>query len=226
MNSVDRDIVVPARHAFRSFVSHPCVMEPHAIDKSAQRRALRAMLGSMSPATRHARSLVATSLLAATQEFELARVVMLFLSTSHEIDTTTLALRCWQAGKTVAVPKLSWDQRRMMPVEINGLSDDQLTTVGPGIREPRQGNPIPVDMIDLVIVPALGFSPDGHRLGRGMGFYDRFLGQSGFIGRSCGFAFEDQVLPDLATQEHDVPVMMLVTDRQVRRFRATVVNSH
>lgn len=201
-------------------------MQPQsASDKSTQRRHLRDLLGAISPEARHARSLTATSLLTATPEFECARNVMLFLSTPHEIDTSTLALRCWQAGKTVVVPKLSWEQRRMMPVEITSLSDDQLTVVGPGLREPREAKPVPVDMIDLVVVPALGFSPTGHRLGRGMGFYDRFLSQRSFMGRTCGFAFEEQVLPDLATQEHDVPVMMLATDRQLRRFRSSVVSS-
>lgn len=201
------------------------MLDGFANDKSTQRRQLRAMLGAVAPSDRHTRSLNATSLLTSTPEFELANVVMLFLSTPHEIDTSTLALRCWQAGKTVVVPKVSWDQRRMMPIEITSLCDEHLTLTGPGIREPRQGNPVPVDQVDLVVVPALGFSPDGHRLGRGMGFYDVFLGQRNFLGRSCGFAYEDQVLSNLATQEHDVPVSMLVTERQVRRFRASIVRS-
>ena len=54
-------------------------------DKSTQRRHLRGMLGAITPADRHARSLTATSLLTATPEFELSRCVMLFLSTPHEI---------------------------------------------------------------------------------------------------------------------------------------------
>ncbi len=77
---------------------------------------------------------------------------------------------------------------------------------------------MPVDMIDLVIVPGVGFSPTGLRLGRGLGFYDRFLAQHDFIGRSCGLAFEDQVIEDLPTLDHDVPLSMLVTEQGVRRF--------
>ena len=63
---------------------------------------------------------------------------MLYLSTPHEVDTAPLALRCWQAGKSVVVPKVSWDQRRMLPVEISSLQTG-LTTTGPGIREPDAG---------------------------------------------------------------------------------------
>lgn len=190
-----------------------------AFDKPTLRKQLKQTLAAITPPQRHDKSLAATSLLTASPEFAAARVVMLYLSTPEEIDTATLALRCWQQGKLVVVPKVSWDQRRMMPVEISSLSDDQMTVTGPGIREPREGNPIPISMIDLVVVPALGYTADGHRIGRGMGFYDRFLSQKGFLGVSCGLAFEDQIVPQLPMQEHDQPVAMLVTDRAIRRFK-------
>jgi 5-formyltetrahydrofolate cyclo-ligase len=88
-------------------------------------------------------------------------------------------LRAWQAGKSVVVPKVSWDQRRMLPIEISSLTTG-MTSTGPGIREPIAGNPWPLDLVDLVIVPGLGFTNTGYRIGRGMGFYDRFLAQPEF----------------------------------------------
>ena len=188
-------------------------------DKPTMRNHLRGVLAGVTPERRHARSLAATSLLTASPEFQTARVVMIYLSTPHEPDTSTLALRCWQQGKLVAVPKVSWDQRRMLPVEINSLGDEQMTVTGPGIREPRAGNPMPVSMIDLVVVPGLGFTVTGHRIGRGMGFYDRFLGQRDFHGVSCGFAYEDQIVPELPVTDHDVSMAMLATDGAIRRFK-------
>lgn len=195
-------------------------MTPEETDKPRLRKHLRALLDAVTPEQRHARSAAATALLTSADVFASARVVMIYLSTSHEIDTTTIALRCWQQGKLVAAPRVSWDQRRMMPIEINSLSDEQLTITGPGIREPREGNPVPVREIDLVIVPGLGFSATGQRIGRGMGFYDRFLSQREFHGVSCGFAYEEQIVPQLPTQDHDVGVSMLVTDVAIRRFKA------
>jgi 5-formyltetrahydrofolate cyclo-ligase len=195
-----------------------------AVNKSALRRQLRDLLANMSEADRHAKSLAASSLITAAPEFTSARVVMLFLSTPHEIDTAQLALRAWQAGKQVVVPKVSWDQRRMLPVEINSLTTN-MTTSGNGIREPEIGRPMPIEFIDLVIVPGLGFTDTGFRIGRGMGFYDRFLAQPDFIGRSCGFAFEEQVVSDLPVLDHDVPLSMLATDRGIRRFATNIVSS-
>ena len=192
--------------------------------KSALRKQLRDVLAAMSDADRHAKSLAACSLITSSPEFEAARVVMLYLSTALEVDTAPLALRAWQAGKTVVVPKVSWDQRRMLPVEISSLQTG-LTTTGQGVREPVGGKPVPVDFIDLVIVPGLGFTDTGYRIGRGMGFYDRFLAQPEFIGRSCGLAYEEQVLPELPVLDHDVPLGMLVTDRGIRRFASKLIQS-
>lgn len=190
--------------------------------KAAVRKELRAKLDALSDADRHSRSLAACALVNSSPEFAAASVVMLYLSTAQEVDTAPLALRCWQAGKTVVVPKVSWDQRRMLPTEITSLTAG-ITTTGPGVREPVGGKPIPVNLIDLVIVPGLGFTATGHRIGRGMGFYDRFLAQPEFLGLSCGLAFEEQVLPELPMLEHDVPLSMLATDRGIRRFASSCI---
>jgi len=99
---------------------------------------------------------------------------MLFLSTPYEVDTRQLAIQAWADNKTVLAPRVAWDQRRMLPVEIqslvSGVEDGFM-----GIREPVEGMPVPVADIDLVVVPGLGFDEHGNRLGRGRGFYDRFL---------------------------------------------------
>src|SRR3954471_17492973 len=192
--------------------------------KPALRRQLREALAAMDDASRHAKSLAACGWIAGSPEFAGASVVMLYLSTPHEVDTASLALRCWQSGKSVVVPKVSWDQRRMLPVEITSLQTG-LTTTGPGIREPDAGTgkPIPTDLIDLVIVPGLGFTPAGYRIGRGMGFYDRFLAQGDFIGQSCGLAFHEQVIDNIPLLDHDMPLGMLVSDLGITRFSTNVI---
>jgi 5-formyltetrahydrofolate cyclo-ligase len=192
--------------------------------KSEIRRQLREKLAALSDEDRHAKSQSACTFLAQAADFAAARVVMLYLSTPTEVDTAPLALRAWQDGKTVVVPKVSWDQRRMLPVELTSLTSG-LTTTGAGVREPIAGSPIPLNLIDLVVVPGLGFTLTGHRIGRGMGFYDRFLAQNEFIGLACGLAFEEQIVSELPVQEHDVPLGMLATDRGIRRFSSNWIGT-
>ena len=190
--------------------------------KSAVRRLLKDRVAALSATDRASKSSIACSWITQTAEFASAQVVMLYLSLPDEVDTASLALRCWQAGKTVVVPKVAWGQRRMLPVEISSLQTVMTRNPG-GVEEPIAGKPLPLDLIDLVIVPGLGFTPGGNRLGRGMGFYDRFLSQPDFIGHTLGLGFETQVLETLPTLEHDVPLSMLVTEIGVRRFSSVAI---
>ena len=145
---------------------------------------------------------------------------MVFLSLHSEVDTTPLVLRAWQDGKRVLAPKVSWNQRRMLPLEFRSLTED-LADSTMGIREPVSGIPFPVGLIDLVIVPGLGFDEYGNRVGRGRGFYDRFLANAEFQGAACGLGFEEQVVPSIPAGPLDRQVDLVITDEKVRRFRTT-----
>src|SRR5258706_13179661 len=169
---------------------------PEILNKSLLRRQLREKLAAMSDEVRHHKSVQACTFIAGSAEFAAARVVMLYLSAPTEVDTSPLALKAWQAGKTVVVPKVSWNQRRMLPVEINSLND-HMTTSGPGVREPIEGKPVPVDFIDFGVGPGLAFSEKGYRIGGGVGFYDRFLAQAEVIGTSFGVSFDERIVPEL-----------------------------
>jgi 5-formyltetrahydrofolate cyclo-ligase len=185
--------------------------------KKQLRQQIRERLAAIRPADMQARSAAACALLCETEEYRRADVVMIFLSTVHEVDTAPIAIQAWRDGKRILAPRVSWEQRRMLPVEIQSLTTD----VAPGqmgIREPTEGLPVPVLDIDLVVVPGLAFDERGNRLGRGRGFYDRFLSHRDLRAVSCAIAFEEQVVPEVPFGEHDKRVQMIVTDTRVRRF--------
>ena len=102
--------------------------------KAEIRAELRNRIAALSEPQRHAKSIAACALLAATHEFQNAQSIMLYLATPQEVDTSPLALRAWQHGKTVIVPKVSWDAKRMVPVEITSLCNDQVRETA---RHPR-----------------------------------------------------------------------------------------
>jgi len=188
--------------------------------KGVLRESLKSRMSQVTAEARTQASIAACSLLTSAPEFAAASCVMIFLSTPDEIDTSPLALRCWQEGKTVIVPKIiSWQDARMLPVEISSLGDSELRTGRHGLREPVAGSPIPPAMIDLAVIPGLGFTLGGERIGRGKGFYDRFLGSSGFLGVSAGLCFEQQIVETVPTEPHDVSMAMLVTQRGIRRIK-------
>lgn len=187
------------------------------MNKKELRQHLRRIMSDISPEELHNRSLQAYHRLIETPEYSRAQIIMVFLSLPTEVDTTPLVLRAWRDHKRVLAPKVSWEQRRMLPIEIRSLSDD-VSESPLGIREPAQGVPIPVSAIDLIIVPGLGFDLVGHRIGRGRGFYDRFLAHRDWRGIACGFAIHEQVVEEVPVAAHDVQVDMLVTDTAVTHF--------
>lgn len=185
--------------------------------KKELRQRFREILVGIPPEELSEKSLRACRLLFKQPEYTKAEIIMVFLSLAREIDTTPLVLRAWQSRKRVLAPKVSWNQRRMLPIEIRSLTED-LTVSPMGIREPITGIPFPVSMIDLVIVPGLAFDEHGNRLGRGRGLFDRFLAHPEFQGIACAMAFEEQMASQIPTGPLDRQVDMLVTDEKVRRF--------
>lgn len=185
--------------------------------KQDLRQRLRQIIAEIPQEQLSTRSLRAAHRIFEQPEYVRAEAVMVFLSLPSEPDTTPIVLRAWQDGKRVLAPKVSWNQRRMLPMEIRSLTDDLVTSTM-GIREPISGVPFPISLLELVIVPGLGFDEYGNRLGRGRGFYDRFLAHPEFAGTACGLALEEQVVPTIPAGPLDRPIDMLVTDAGVRRF--------
>lgn len=105
----------------------------------------------------------------------------------------------------------------MIPVRINSLETD-FSTEASGLRNPTTGVPMPLEEIDLVVAPALGFDGKGNRLGRGSSYYDRFFANDGLKAARCGFAFAEQQVDSIPVAEHDEPVDFLVTDEEVIYF--------
>ena len=88
------------------------------MEKGALRDSLKKRLVQISAEDRIAKSKQICRQIISSDMFDKATVVMAFLSLPHEVDTTPLILHAWQRGKTVAVPKVSWQQRHMIPMEI------------------------------------------------------------------------------------------------------------
>ncbi|MGE5297343.1 MAG: 5-formyltetrahydrofolate cyclo-ligase [Solirubrobacterales bacterium] len=184
------------------------------MEKVELRQQLRTRLLAMTPEQRREKSRKACRNLIDTEQFQDASIIMLFLSLPHEVDTSDAILQAWQLGKTVAVPKISWQQRHMIPVQINSL-DTGFSTGTWGLRNPTAGVPIPFGEIDLVVTPGLGYDRKGNRLGRGGSFYDRFFANKDLRACRCGLAFAEQVMELIPTTESDEPVEWLVTDEEV-----------
>ena len=187
------------------------------MQKNDLRKEMRSVLASITPEQRHIRSLDVCHQLQDTPEFRRAETIMLFLSMEQEVETSTLVLQAWKEGKTVALPRVRWAEREIEPVAIKSLDTSPNPSMQ-GLRDPVGGTPISLARIDLVAVPGLAFDRRGYRLGRGKGFYDRFLSKKDFHGLRIALCFQEQLLEDLLPVEpHDMPMNMIVTDQKILR---------
>ncbi len=185
------------------------------MNKSEIRATMKMFLTGISPEERHARSLAACHNLVASREFKNAQTIMIFMSLPSEIEASTLAVKAWQECKNIVVPRVEWDTHRMEAIEIKSLEVGMKTT-GMGLREPADGMAVPLGMIDMVVIPGLAFDRHGFRVGRGRGFYDRFLAQQDFQGMRCALCFHEQLMKEpIPCEAHDVAMNLIVTDQEV-----------
>jgi 5-formyltetrahydrofolate cyclo-ligase len=142
-------------------------------------------------------------------EYQNASVVMVFLSFGLEYDTEPLIRNAFENGKTVCAPKVDWDARRMEPVRINHPED--IFKDERGLPEPAGSDVVEANQIDLILVPGIAFDHYGRRLGRGGGFYDRFLSRADLRAIRLAPTFDFQVLPELPCDTHDQGVDIVLT---------------
>ena len=130
-----------------------------------------------------------------------ARTIYGYLPYNQEVRTVPMLAQALRDGKQVAVPKCYGDRMRFI------LLDD-LTKVEKGyagIPEPIADEPVAEDKTALVLMPGLAFDPEGHRVGYGGGFYDKFLAEEPNH-PTVALCYDFQMLPHLQVEEFDIPV--------------------
>lgn len=188
------------------------------MDKEQLRLELKRILAEqLDNAHRHEKSEKACRNLINSPEFQNASTIMMYLSMPQEVDTTPALLQAWRQGKKVAIPKIFWDQRFMVPVQIDSLETDFSIEIA-GLRNPASQDIVDLQEIDLIVVPALGFDRQGNRLGKGAGYYDRFLANDKLHAKKAGLAFDQQVLDSIPFSQKDQKMDLLITELEVIYF--------
>ena len=177
------------------------------LDKKALRREIGAKKRAMSAEEIERASARLAEKFFQTELYRQAKAIYGYLSYNQEVRTEPILRRAQADGKRVAVPKVYGDEMRFLWL-------DDLQQVAPGaygIPEPIADGPVAMDETALVLMPGLAFDPEGHRLGYGGGFYDRYLAaQPNHPLVALCYSF--QLLDHLETEAHDVPVDLVVCD--------------
>ena len=131
--------------------------------------------------------------------------MLFYVPLAYEVDTSRMIDRAQTLGKRVCVPVTLVSQRRLVVSELHDR-ERELAPGPHGVRQPAPSYIRPVDpnTVDLVVVPGVGFDAQGHRLGHGLGYYDRLLRRLPATTPRIGLAFRCQIVPRIPRAAHDV----------------------
>lgn len=171
------------------------------MDKKELRRQIREKKRAMTEEQIVSASARLGELFAASRQYAEAKTIYGYLPYNQEVRTVPMLERALADGKRVAVPKVYGDDMKF--IYITDMS--RIEKGYAGIPEPVDDGPVADDPTALVLMPGLAFDPQGHRIGYGGGFYDRFLAQEPNH-PTVALCYEFQMLPKLETEEFDIPV--------------------
>jgi 5-formyltetrahydrofolate cyclo-ligase len=187
-------------------------------EKRALRRAMRARREGMSADERARAAVAVAARLASLPELAAARVVSGYLATRGELDPSAALAAAAARGAVVAYPRVSEERPRLRFHRVSSEADLRLGAFG--ILEPPPDAPeLPLEALDLVLVPGLAFDGRGGRLGYGGGYYDEVAARLRAAGRGflVGVGFDFQLIESCPAGEGDVAIDCVVTDARLCR---------
>lgn len=165
-------------------------------EKRKVRQAVRSEIAKLSAEEKAVISSQIFSKIASFKEIESAKVVAIFVSLSDEPQTADFIAQLSQ-HKRVVIPRIAGDEMDFYDIS------EGVTTGAFGIIEPVAATPIKPNEIDVMMVPGVAFTHLGTRLGRGKGFYDKYMSHEEFRAYTIGVCFSCQMVETLPTERHD-----------------------
>ncbi len=147
--------------------------------------------------------------------FNEANIAMLYISCPGEVDSMDIIKRCCDVKKIIVLPAFDPQKFRTRLFKISNFEKD----LKPGPRgilepDPDRCKPVPIECLDIVIIPGTVFDEKGGRIGSGEGYYDRFIPRLPVTTRKVSIALEEQIVPQVPMESHDRHVDIIITNKR------------
>lgn len=173
------------------------------MNKKELRKAIKAKVAQLTTDEKILESISVFGYIEKSDIFKTSKNIMLFASLPDEIPTHQTIGR-WCLNKNIYLPRVNGDD-----LDIINYQPGMLHKGSYDIMEPDGNMTVDSATIDLIILPGVAFDRKGNRLGRGKGFYDRFLSQTNAT--TIAVCFECQLVDSIPTEPHDLPAQFIVT---------------
>ena len=171
------------------------------MDKTSLRKQIREQKRAMTPRQIETASQKLCQLFLTSELYRQAKTIYGYLPYNQEVRTVPMLEQALADGKRVAVPKVYGDEMKF--IYLTDLT--QVETGYAGIPEPVEDGPVADDPTALVLMPGLAFDREGHRIGYGGGFYDKFLAAEP-THPTLALCYGFQMVEQLQVEEFDIPV--------------------
>jgi len=144
-----------------------------------------------------------------------SKIVLLYMQRNAEVITQGIIERCFEQNKIVVLPAFDIIKHTMQFMKVDNLNADMKP--GPqGILEPDPAhcNVVPIDCIDIAIIPGVALDEKGGRIGSGEGYYDRLIPKLSATTRKVALAFESQIIQQVPLESHDRYVDIVITEKR------------
>lgn len=182
------------------------------VDKKSLRREFKEIRRLMDRNVRSKADRSVAERFLASEEYIRCKRLLCYVSTGIEVDTFSVLLAAWQDGKLVYAPRCAAGDNRMDFYRLNSLGE--LVNGLYGIPEPAGDEMYDPEHEALCVVPALSCDMSCHRLGFGMGFYDRFISENANI-YAVGFCYDSCIMEKLPAEPHDKTVSKVFTESRI-----------
>ena len=140
--------------------------------------------------------------------------IFISISNYNELDTSFIINKLKSEKKIIIVPKIS--NNELVHIAINDQTEFSINEYG--IKEPNNGNHFIIENLDIIFIPLLAFDIEGHRVGYGKGYYDRFLKLTNKSSLKIGLSFFDPINKIQDIDDNDVKLDYCITPTQVHKF--------
>ena len=145
-----------------------------------------------------------------------SKIALLYVNGNLEVQTKSIIQKSYRYNKIVVLPAFDPERFQMKVMKVD--SSEQELTPGPrGVLEPDASKckVVPMDRIDIAIIPGLAFDEKGGRIGSGTGYYDRLIPRLAITTRKVALTFEEQLVPQVPMESHDKHVDIIITDKRI-----------
>jgi len=145
-----------------------------------------------------------------------SKIALMYVHNNGEVQTGNILRRTYDYGKIVVLPAFKTENFGMNLLKVDNLDKD--LQEGPrGILEPDETRckVVPIDRIDIAIIPAIALDEKGGRIGSGEGYYDRLIPRLAITTRKVALALEQQIVPQVPIETHDKHVDIIITEDRV-----------